>query len=158
MRIRPAGSQDLDVVIDLGLRFNRASIYSEITPATEADMARLAGWLLEHGTILLLEAAPPVRPLPEVVGLLGGAIIPNHVNLSLFAHEFAWWVDEDARGHGWTLVEAFEAWALEAGAAAVVLVAPHGTQRAALERVYARKGYAMQETTWWKPLGARRAA
>lgn len=156
MRIRPAGSHDLDVVIDLGLRFNRSSVYAEITPATEEDMARLAGWLLEHGVIFLLEAAPPLRPAVEVVGLLGGAVIPNHVNLHLFAHEFAWWVDEDARGHGWSLVEAFETWALEAGARAAVLVAPHGPQRPALERVYTRKGYAMQETTWWKPL--RRAA
>jgi len=150
VKVRPATMGDLEVVIEMGLRFNKGSIYRELTPATEADVARQAGWLLEHGVIFVLEAAPPVRPAVEVVGMLGGAIVPSHVNLWLFAHELAWWVDEDARGHGWSLVEAFETWAWAHEARAVVLIAPENERRPALERHYQAKHYRRQETTWVK--------
>lgn len=150
MHVRQATTADLEAIIGLGVRFVEGSVYREITPATEADVARLSGWLLENGVILLLELEPG-RP----VGLLGGSIVPNHVNLALFAHEWAWWVDVDQRGHGWALVEAFEAWAWAREAVAVVLVAPvdrRGARRRrpVLERFYRSKRYRLQETTWVK--------
>lgn len=91
----------------------------------------------------------------HLVGGLGGLLAPDLFDDRLCAHEIFWFIDRAYRqGRGaLRLLDAYETWAFEHGAVEVRLVYLNGGEHdEGLHRCYARRGYKIRETGWYKPL------
>lgn len=148
--IRPARSEDLDALADMGAQFFAYSAFAKAVPY-DRDAARAAiasyaapGTMLTapSGVVLVAEADG------EIVGGLVGFIGPMWFNPSArIATELAWWVAESHRGGtaAIKLYRAFEAWADEQGADVIVMsdLVIDGETPAA--RLFEKLGYATVE-------------
>lgn len=118
LTVRPARAEEVNDLVLMGLRFFSQSPYASIT-SFDADSARSSiDLMMDRGVVLVADHSG------SVVGGICGALAPLWFNQSvLVATEIAWWVDQGRRGGvaGVRLLQAFEAWAAEQGAAFVSL-------------------------------------
>lgn len=150
MAIRPAIPADVPELVALGARFFAASPFAEVAPYDPGAVRALVEGAMHDGVVLV--ALDDVAVVGGIMGVLRG---PWFAPSAPCAVELAWWVDEAARGSvGVRLYRAFEAWAREHGAVAVVmsdLVVGGDAPAAAL---YARLGYTLAERSHIKRLAA----
>lgn len=118
IQVRRGTIEDIDALVEMGGRFFAFSAFSGFIPY-DADAVRtgLTG-LLEHGVVLVADCDG------QLVGGIVGAMAPVWFNKDTrAATELAWWVNEDFRhtSAGIKLYRAFEQWAKDQGAHAIVM-------------------------------------
>lgn len=147
MNIRPATSEDLEAILDMGERFIAFGPHGKYVNADRAQLRAGVAAFMQAGVILLAESDG------RTVGMLACAVSPMwfapHV---LVAHELAWWVDEETRGSSAAvrLVHAFHEFAHANGAHVIAmsqLVAENGEQ---VGRMLRKLGYEPSEMTYVK--------
>jgi GNAT superfamily N-acetyltransferase len=88
-----------------------------------------------------------------VVGAVGGLLYPDLNDGALVAAEAFWFVSPGARGRGaLALLDEYEAWAREAGAARLSMVHLVSLNADRLARLYARRGYRPVEVHYIKEI------
>lgn len=94
----------------------------------------------------------------ELIGGLGGMIVPDLLDGRLTASELFWFMHPDHRGGtgALRLLARYEQWAAEQGAVEVRMVHLVGHHDQQLQRIYEKRGYTCLEMCYWKPL--RKAA
>ena len=144
MTTRLATVDDVPGIVAAGQRFIRGSVYQRLIGENPAQLGSFATWLIEHpdGAAWVLEHEGVVR------GMLGATAFTHPMDGTMTAAEMCWWVDPEVRGHGLTLLRAFEAWARERGARKTIMVAPTPE----VERLYERLHYAKVETSYERML------
>lgn len=141
--IREATEADIPACVAMGLEFARTvAVYRDHVPVSADALVKLGFWLLEHGTILVVERDG------EAVGMIGLAVMPHVMSGRLAASELFFWVQPEARGCGVRLLRAAERWAVAHGAEAMHMIAPTGD----VERLYMRLGYSKIETAYLRSL------
>lgn len=140
-------------IISMGSDFISATTYADVFRELVPDgdlilgIDRLIGLGFEHPEI---SACFVAERDGKLVGMIALAIGPHLLTGKTFAEELVWWVDPNSRGRvGLELLNAAEAWAQEAGAAFLKMIAPIG---AGLEVLYAHRGYREIETAFAKRL------
>lgn len=145
MQIRPATSDDLDRVVEMGLAFISSTRYAALFAGEPGRIRELAKVLLEHGVILLADVDGRLE------GMLGIFLARHEFSEQLIASEIAWWVEPSARKSsiGPRLLCAAEEWARHMGASMLKMVAPSKTDIGAY---YERRGFVLTETVYIKTL------
>lgn len=150
MTIRPAIEADIAELVALGERFFAASPFADFAPYDRGAVRALVEGAMRDGVVLVaLDGAAIVG---GIMGVLRG---PWFAPSAPCAIELAWWVDPHARGTaGVRLYRAFESWAHEQGAIAVVMsdLVVGGDSPAAM--LYDRLGYTLAERSHVKRLAA----
>jgi GNAT superfamily N-acetyltransferase len=117
-QVRRGTIEDIDALVDMGGRFFAFSAFSEFVPFDpDAVRAGLIA-LLDGGVVFVAEREH------QIVGGIVGAMTSVWFNPDArTATELGWWVDEEHRttSAGIKLYRAFEAWAKEQGAHAIVM-------------------------------------
>lgn len=87
----------------------------------------------------------------ELVGALGAAVLPDPNDGVLVGSEMFWWVAPKARGHGLSLLNAFEEWAVfEMGARRLGMVHLLSLAPERMGKLYERRGYKATELHYVK--------
>ena len=142
--IRRATTDDVPRLIEMGQRFTQETEYRglvEVNPEKLADT--LNAMLTSPVNAVFVSSAGGA-----LTGLLLAVVYENPFSGDLTGSELAWWVEPEARGDGLRLLKAAEAWAIDAGATRMQMVAPN-------ERVgalYKRLGYTPLETAFQRSL------
>lgn len=148
--IRPATADDIDALVEMGERFFAYSAFSKVISFNREAARAMIAVLVEPGT--LLTASGNVVLVAEhegkVIGGIAGTLTGTWFNpYARVATELAWWMDEAHRGGtaAIRLYRAFEAWASEMGADAIVMsdLVVDGETPAA--RLFEKLGYATVE-------------
>ncbi len=147
MPVRPATTDDLDTISDMGLRFmGRTRYAATISPSRDEIKHAFAG-ILVNGRIWVAEIDGVVHGF--IACIMQSAWFSPGTRIAL---EAAWWMDEDFRGRpeGVRLLLAFERWAKEEKADAVCMsdIVIEGNTAAA--SILERLGYAVSERTFFK--------
>lgn len=133
--VRRATEADIPAIVDMGARLHETGPWADV----EYDRAAVAGFvatILQSGAVFLSED-----------GMCGGAIFPFYINPAFkTATEFFWWAPKG----GQPLRDAFERWAKENGASAVLFSGLYNDRLPALTRIYRRVGYAPGELSFVK--------
>lgn len=138
--IRPATAADIGPLVEMGERFYHRSPFAAAVAYSPEDVANIIAEVMDAGVVLVAESAG------ELVGGIMGICRPPWFSADPCAIEMAWWVDDAARGTvGLRLHRAFEAWARDQGAAAVVLSDLVLADTAPAGPLYDRLGYACAE-------------
>lgn len=137
---RPATEADIPAILDLGERFHALS------PWRDRPFDRGA----TEQTVRNLISAPCGALFFNGAGILGGVLSPIYFGGGLVAQELFWFADRGGR----ELLDAFEAWAAENGAAGVLMVNLVMNERtdAVMNRMYERRGYQLRERHFYKEL------
>lgn len=140
--IRPATYADIPQIVDMGLNFLRTTEYRGRIVENPNQMAHVASFLLQDASRALFVAESRDR----LVGMIGLVLFPQPLSGELTAGEWFWWVEPDARRSraGLKLLARAEAWAKEAGAAVIQMIAPN----AEVERLYVARGYDRIEVSY----------
>lgn len=139
--VRRARPTDLPTLLALGRAMHAESPRYRHLAFDEGKTARLIGFLIDRPAAGVLFVAESVG---QIVGLFGGAIGEHMYTHGRFANDLAIYVCPSHRG-GVTmgrLLQAFEAWAVDAGADEILLgvsTEVHAEQTAGM---FERKGYA----------------
>lgn len=133
--IRRAGTDDISAIVDMGAMLHATGPWADVEYDRNATAAFVAG-ILEKGAIFLSED-----------GMCGGAIFPFYVNPKFqVATEFFWWAPKG----GQPLRDAFEAWARDNGASAVLFSGLQNERLPAITHIYRRAGYTPGELSFVK--------
>ena len=136
--IRRATLDDLAEVVEVGARFLAYSPYAHIPLDRDAFEAFAAQLITGPGAIFLSDD-----------GMIGGLLNPAYFNPAyVMAAELFWYAPKD----GQALMDAFETWAVMSGARAIQFTGLRDRHAAAIERVFARRGYRPVETGFIKEL------
>lgn len=134
--IRRATIEDIPEIVALGAEFLAYSPHRWI-PLDREAFANTARAIIEGAGAIFLSDD----------GFIGGALSPMYFNPAyVIAAELFWY----AKSEGQALRDAFEAWAREAGAAAVACSGLVDEREKAIRRVYARAGYEASEVAFMK--------
>lgn len=118
VQVRRGTDKDVDALVEMGSRFFTYSAFSRFVPFDENATKASLLLLTERGVVLVAEREG------TIVGSLVGIMAPVWFNANATtATELAWWVDEAYRGStaAFKLHRAFEEWAKEQGATAIVM-------------------------------------
>jgi GNAT superfamily N-acetyltransferase len=142
--IRRATEQDIPRLIEMGQRFVAETEYRDLVDAKPEQ--------LEHTISLMLASPANVVLVSEskeaVTGMLAAVVYEHPFSGTLTGSELVWWVDPEARGDGLRLLRAAEAWAKDAGASRMQMVAPNEK----VATLYRRLGYVEMETAFQRSL------
>jgi hypothetical protein len=106
--------------------------------------------LLELPNFVMIQLTDPEG---TPMGAIGGLATPDLNTGEMVAIEQFWYVDKAARGHGMTLLRAFESWAMEQGAVRVVVGHIYDAERSeAWKKLFAMKHYTPLEIHYYKEL------
>ncbi len=143
--IRRATFADLPRIVAMGERFLREVYAGRLTHPPDPERLRAtAMWLLED-----CDRAVFVAELDDkVIGMLGLFLHPHPFTGEQAASEMFWWVEPEHRGSGLKLLRAATAWAREAGATLLQMVAPG----ADVARAYEAMGFTKVETSYARRL------
>jgi hypothetical protein len=126
--VRHARVDDIPDMVELGRRFAAMSVNSRIG-YDEIAVEALFGHMI---------ANPMTCLLTNGTGIFGGYVAPVFFNPnSLIADEMFWY----AESGGMDLLNAFEAWARDMGAARITLSCMENEKIAPMLKLYKRKGY-----------------
>lgn len=87
---------------------------------------------------------------PKLEGCFGAIVAEDLNDGELRANELFWFVNEDERGHGLRLFNAYEAEAERRGAKWISMIHLNGLHPVGLSRLYERRGYRAVETAYYK--------
>ena len=147
--VRKATTNDIAALSAMGEKFLAYSEYGSIAPVAGADLGRGIARFVEGGFAYVAEIDG------KVVGALLGIMSPVWFAPEIrYAIEIAWWVNEEARGGraAFRLLNAFEAWARDNGARAVVLSDLVINGETPVGKIVERLGYRMVERSHLKEL------
>jgi N-acetylglutamate synthase-like GNAT family acetyltransferase len=141
--IRHADRDDLDAIVAMGLTF-LATVYGEKLTAPP-DPTRIRAYV----SSLLDDADTRALFVNEhdgaLTGMFGLHLFTHPMTGQIVAAELFWWVNPDRRGlDGLRLLARARAWATQAGAQLLQMVAPD----AAVAQLYERLGYTRIETAY----------
>jgi GNAT superfamily N-acetyltransferase len=121
--------------------------YGKLLAFVPAVVVNLAGWVLEHGHIVVGERDG------VLVGFIALVAAPHPISGEPVAEELAWWVEPSARRGrlSYYLLRSAEDWARQKGLSMLKMVAPSGSTVGAF---YERLGYSPVETAYIKRLTA----
>jgi len=142
MSIRLATVEDIDLVVEMGLKFIQATNYKDY--ADEDTIRGLATKIInlpnEEGVILIYENH----------GMLVATVTPFLFGKLKIAADIAWWIDPEHRGQkaGGELMEAFEYWAKLVGCNFVSMASLDDS----VGKYYEKKGYVLQERAYTKEI------
>lgn len=112
--IRKATPADMDALAVMAERFIAFSPHAGMVQSSDAQRRAAMQWVIDNGCIFVAEVGD------TIVGMLMAVISPTWFAPDTpIATELAWWVDEHHRKGtaAIRLVQAFEEWAKESGAA-----------------------------------------
>lgn len=117
-QVRRGTIEDIDALVDMGERFFAFSAFSEFTPLDPDSVRNSLLSLLDGGVVFVAEHEQQI--VGGIVGMMTSVWFNQNVRT---ATELAWWVDEEHRttSAGIKLYRAFESWAAEQGAQAIVM-------------------------------------
>lgn len=144
MTIRPAVTEDVPRIVEMGLTFLRESSYRSIFLENAQQVATLAERLIgsENGDVLLIERGD------SIVGMIGLLAFEHFISGQRAASEVVYWVDPSSRGCGVRLLRAAEAWAKAHGALMMQMISP--SER--VDTLYERLGYVPVERIFQRAL------
>lgn len=140
--LRIATIEDLDVCVEMGMKFAEASPYSKYTD--KEYITNLITGILnasnEESIILLYED----------YGMIGASKVPFPFGPISVATEIAWWVDPEHRNKkvGKELKDAIEFWAQKVGCTIMTMI----TLDEKLGAYYEKDGYTLAERAYIKEL------
>jgi GNAT superfamily N-acetyltransferase len=137
--VRWGTREDVARFVELGLRFYAGEGGREASPQT---LAHFAFSHLDDKDRAFLVAGKPVG------AVLCGAIAPHYLTGEPTAFKTAWYALPTARGHGASLLRAFERWARERGAKRLFVAGRNGRTLTMLTRL----GFTPLETVHEKDL------
>lgn len=116
--VRRGTIEDIDALVDMGGRFFAFTAFSGFIPFDPDAVRTALIALLDGGVVFVAE-----REQQIVGGIVGMASSVWFNQNARTATELGWWVDEQYRhtSAGIKLYRAFEAWAVEQGADAIVM-------------------------------------
>jgi len=151
VEVRPAVDADLDDVLAMARDFYAAAGLGKVSPRNDDYLgALLCTCMLEDGRALIV-ATVDAKPSGFILLTTSPhSLCPD----AQVAHELAWYIRPDCRGHGLgsRLLSAAEAWAKEQGAQALYMVALGASEPQKVGRVYINKGYRLLETIYARSL------
>jgi hypothetical protein len=138
--IREAVVKDIPAILDIGRRFHAFSPWSDLPYSDDAVTQ-----MIERMT-----ASPDAVVFFNGSGVLGGVASPIYFGGGLVAQELFWFADKGGR----ELLDAFEGWAKEKGAAGVLMISLAIDERTdeRMSAIYERRGYALRERNFYKGL------
>lgn len=138
--MRELTADDIPLALDIGRRFHELSPWRDRPFSDEATVAMLAR----------MEASEDAVVFTNGTGLLGGILAPIYFGGGLIAQELFWFADKGGR----ELLDAFEAWAADKGAAGVMMISLALDERtdARMAKIYERRGYELRERNYYKGL------
>lgn len=145
MIMRPATTDDVEPLVEMGIRFISAE-FSKHFVASPAALRMTITSLVENADALFLVLEDNEN---IIRGTIGALTYCHPFSGELVATEMFWWVDPERRGGGLKLMLAAEDWARKRGAVKMQMGAPAGRDMADF---YARIGYAEVERAYQKKL------
>ncbi len=138
--VRPATHDDIPAILDLGERFHALSPWRDRPFSRDATEQTVRALIDNEDACLFFNGA----------GILGGVLSQIYFGGGLIAQEAFWFADKGGR----ELLDAFEAWAAQKGACGVIMVhlALNDRADAVMGAMYARRGYALRESHYFKEL------
>lgn len=133
--IRTATHDDVPEIVRLGADFLAICPYSWV-PLDAAAFAAFVGGLIDGGIILLSDD-----------GMIGGLLTPFFFNPAYMIGAELFWF---ARSEGRELRAAFEAWAIDRGAACITCAGLANDREQAIRRIYTAAGYVPAEIAFVK--------
>lgn len=140
--LRIATSDDLELVVEMGLKFIETSPYKDIySPDKLKDL--VADYIAAKGENKIVLVY-------EDKGMILGMIYPFAFGDVLQCMEVGWWVEPDYRkeGIGDKLLEALEYWANKLGCSIMTMVSLDDK----LDKFYTKKGYRLSERLYMKDI------
>lgn len=142
--IRPATADDLPRIVAMGLRF-LGDVYAAKMAAPDPErMAQTVDWLLSSDERALFVAEKD----GGLTGMIGLFLYQHPMSGERTASEMFWWVEPEHRGTGLRLLNRARAWAKDAGATTLQMIAP----TADVEVLYARLGFTRIEVAYARAL------
>jgi GNAT superfamily N-acetyltransferase len=158
VNLRPATLEDGPALLAMVRALHDATKTDRYFELNEDDAAQvIAGSIDNEQACALVAVTGDPKPSPPVAAIMGAiASLPFNHEFRI-AQEFVLWVQPSYRGRGVAgmLASAFEKWALEKGASAVVLGFTHGCSESAMGRVCKRRGLSPMESVYIKRLGEK---
>lgn len=148
LELAPLGLDELESCVPFGQKFHaEMGLPGEFRP--DVFLKNWTAFLTAYRAIIWT-----LRKNGELVGGLGGMMVPDLLDGRQCAHEFFWFVDKAHRtGTGAIrLLNRFESWAKEQGAVEVRMVHLVGNHDDQLKRIYEKRGYRCIELNYCKPL------
>jgi len=145
--IRNATAADVPAIVAMGRTFVEAVGLEFCDHTTTVTLSAM----LDSDDAALLVAEHD----GAVVAMFGGLIYPAYFNVShRMAQELFWWTTPGERGSrlGVQLLQAFESWARERGAASVTMLSMEALRPDAVGRLYVSRGYRPFEHSFTKEL------
>jgi len=86
----------------------------------------------------------------EIYGALGAVKYPDFNSGQLIACEMFWYVAQEKRGEGLSLLDAFEKWAKDEGCKYINMTYLADSMPEIIKRIYERRGYTLAEVAYKK--------
>lgn len=135
--IRRATLDDLDFVVKLGCKFYEISPWRGAVAFNEDDLRDFLTTLITGTGVIFIDDN----------SMCGGMLTPLYFNHSAkVAAELFWYSD----GKGTEVREAFEDWAIDAGANLVQMTCLANEREGAMRRLYGRQGYDAKEVSLFR--------
>jgi hypothetical protein len=156
MKLRPAMLEDGPVLLSMVRALHDATNTDRYFTLDESDAAQVIAASIDTEQACALVAVADPNPTP-VAAIIGAIASPPFNQKFRLAQEFVLWVQPNYRKSGVAgmLAAAFEKWAAERKADAVVLGFTHGCSESAMGRVCKRRGMLPMESVYIKRLGAK---
>lgn len=140
MAVREATPEDFGAILEIGRRFHAFSPWRDRPFSDQATLEMLERITASDDAVLLWNGS----------GILGGLVAPIYFGGGVVAQELFWFADANGR----ELLDAFEAWAEDKGAAGVLMISLTIDERtdARMDRLYTRRGYGLRERNYYKEL------
>ena len=135
-----AGSDDFDLVFQLGLLMHAESSYSKLKFSKNKLLDIFEMYLQDDNKVVFI-AVDGDKPL----GLYAGYISEYYFSEELVANDIAWFVVREKRGTriGLRLLDCFEHWAKERGSSEIRIGYSTDINPAAFDSLMKKRGYSM---------------
>lgn len=135
-----AGSQDFELVHQLGLLMHQESSYSKLKFSKDKLLDTFGMYLHDDNKVVFI-AVDGDKPL----GLYAGYISEYYFSEELVANDIAWFVVREKRGTriGLRLLDCFEHWAKERGASEIRIGYSTDINPAAFDSLMKKRKYSM---------------
>lgn len=157
MRVRLGTAEDIDRIVEMGIRFLLLTPYGRMSDGGGSPQAigAMVAACLNHGAIFLAETEVntfvdgDIFPETQVVGMLVLYVAAHPLTGKPYGDEVAWWVEPEHRNGraGYYLLRSCEDWARQNGLSVLKMVAPAGSKVA---DYYTRRGYTFVESVFQK--------
>lgn len=145
--IRRATVEDVDRIVEMGVRFIETTVYRDLIPPDPPSMVRFVEALVA-GRVGLESVVFVEERGGALVGMIGMFAYVQPMSDQLEAIECFWWQEPEHRGSGLRLLREAEAWARQARAVTIRMIAPTPE----VERLYERLKFRRVEASYARVL------